>query len=145
MPPILHFNRLEQWPELRDREAELRRAARVALTARGDVEGEVSFTFVSRREIRELNREYLDRDRETDVIAFELGHEGELLGDVYIAPEVAAEFAAEHGEAPGREVTRLVIHGSLHVIGLDHPEGPDRDRSPMFELQEELLRSLASG
>ena len=145
MPPTLHFNRLEEWPELPERAAELRRAALAALTARGEVGGEVSFTFVSRREIRELNREYLDRDRETDVIAFQLGHEGELLGDVYIAPEVAAEFAAEHGEAPAREVTRLVIHGSLHVIGLDHPEGPERGRSPMFQLQEELLRSMASG
>jgi probable rRNA maturation factor len=145
VPPILHFNRLGQWPELRERESELRRAALSALTSAGDVGGEVSFTFVSRDEIRDLNRTYLDRDRETDVIAFELGDEGDLLGDVYIAPDVAAEFATAHGETHGREVARLVIHGALHVIGHDHPEGPERDRSPMFHLQEELLRSLTSG
>ena len=53
--------------------------------------------------------------------------------------------AAEHGEAERREILRLVIHGSLHVIGLDHPEGPERDSSSMFDAQEELLRSLADG
>ena len=145
MSPVVHFNRLGDWPALAGDEALLRRAALAALESCGRREGEVSFTFVSADEIRALNRKYLDRDRPTDVIAFDLGDAPSLLGDVYISPEVAALNAAEHDEVERREILRLVIHGSLHVIGLDHPEGPDRDSAPMFVTQEELLRSLADG
>jgi len=143
MPVDLHFNRLEDWAFLKDREGLLERAARLALASGGSQGGEVSFTFVSAEEIRELNREYLGRDRPTDVIAFNLGQETSLLGDVYVSPEVAALNAADLGEDPLREILRLVVHGSLHVIGFDHPEGAGRDASPMFVLQEELLHALS--
>jgi probable rRNA maturation factor len=145
MPPVLYFNQLEDWPRIAGDEALFRRAALAALESCGEREGEISFTFVSADAIRALNREYMGRDRPTDVIAFDLEGGSSLLGDVYISPEVAALNAAEHGEAERREILRLVIHGSLHVIGLDHPEGPGRDSSPMFVTQEELLRSLAGG
>lgn len=143
MPPVLHFNRLGEWPGLESLEPRLRQAARAALASMGDREGEVSYTFLSADEIQALNRDYLERDRPTDVIAFELGEGQDLLGDVYISPEVAASNAADHGDTAHGEIIRLVVHGSLHVIGLDHPEGPERDAAPMFVLQEELLRSLA--
>lgn len=145
MPPELHLNRLGEWPAVRDSESLLRRAALAALESRGKKSGEVSYTFVSAEEIRGLNRDYLQRDHPTDVIAFDLGDGGDLLGDVYISPEVAAANAADHGETAQREMVRLVVHGSLHVIGLDHPEGPERESAPMFVLQEELLRSLTDG
>ena len=145
MPLVLHFNRLGDWPAIRDGEPLFRRAALASLESRGEREGEVSYTFVSVEEIRQLNRDYLDRDRPTDVVAFDLGDGPSLLGDVYISPEVAASNAADHGEVEQQEILRLVIHGSLHVIGLDHPEGPKRESAPMFVLQEELLRSLTDG
>jgi probable rRNA maturation factor len=145
MPPDLHFNRLEDWPALRDGEDLFRRAALASLESGGSREGEVSYTFVSAEEIRALNRDYLARDRPTDVIAFDLGDGQNLLGDVYISPEVAAANAVEHGQTERQETLRLVVHGSLHVIGLDHPDGPGRTSAPMFVLQEELLRSLADG
>lgn len=145
MPPDLHFNRLADWPGLDAREPMLRRAALAALLSHGERIGEVSYTFVSADEMRDLNREYLERDGATDVIAFDLGDGESLLGDVYISPEVAAENATRLEESEQREILRLVVHGSLHVIGLDHSEGPDRETTPMFVLQEELLRSLADG
>jgi probable rRNA maturation factor len=145
MPLVLHFNKLGDWPGLAGDETRLRQAALAALESLGSRDGEVSFTFVSADEIRVLNREYLDRDGATDVIAFDLGEGPALLGDVYISPEVAVLNAAEHGESERQELLRLVIHGSLHVIGLAHPEGPGRDSAPMFVMQEELLRSLTDG
>jgi probable rRNA maturation factor len=143
MSPIVHFNRLGDWPGLVDLEPLLRRAALIALGSQGEREGEVSFTFLAEDEIQALNRDYLDRDRPTDVIAFDLGSGLGLLGDVYISPEVAAANALDHGEMERHEIVRLVVHGALHVVGLDHPEGPERETAPMFELQEELLRSVA--
>jgi len=145
MPLVLHFNRLGDWPGLEEREPILRRAALAALESQGERDGEVSYTFLSADQIRALNRDYLERDRSTDVIAFDLGEGRSLLGDVYISPEVASANAAEHGEVEQNEILRLVVHGSLHVAGLDHPEGPEREAAPMFALQEELLRSIVDG
>jgi probable rRNA maturation factor len=107
-------------------------------------EGEISVSFVSEQEIRELNLQYLGIDGPTDVIAFELGGRGTLLGDIYIAPEVARLRAAEWDVTVSEELLRLVVHGVLHVLGHDHPSGDDRLESTMFRLQEEVLRRLDS-
>jgi probable rRNA maturation factor len=64
---------------------------------------------------------------------------------VYVAPEVAARTAAELGISEEEELVRLVVHGILHLLGHDHPEGDDRYASPMFRLQEELVGRLTRG
>ncbi len=141
----LHFNRLSDWRDACPPEPVLRAAATAALESDGEREGEVSFTFVPVDEIESLNARFLGRNGPTDVIAFDLGEEGRLLGDVYISPPVATGNAADRGEEVGREIVRLVIHGALHIIGMDHPEGPARETGPMWMRQEELLRSLPDG
>jgi probable rRNA maturation factor len=101
----------------------------------------LSVAFVGRRRIRTLSRRYLRRDRETDVIAFTLsGAPGVVVGDVYVAPEVAARAARRYGVPLREEVLRLVVHGVLHVLGYDHPDGTSRTRGPMWAVQERLLR-----
>lgn len=145
MSPAILMNRLDEWslgPDFRSRAL---RAAGRALVVDGPRSGEASFTFVGADEIRSLNRDFLGRDRPTDVIAFQLGDGRELMGDVYICPEVAAEHVADSGQDLEGELLRLVVHGSLHLIGYDHPDGADRSDSRMFVLQEELLRALADG
>ena len=107
--------------------------------------GELSLTLVDDRAIRAINREYLGRDRVTDVIAFSLGDEGVLLGDVYVGAEQARRQATELGIDTPEELVRLAVHGTLHVLGHDHPEGEDRLGSPMFELQERLVREILAG
>jgi probable rRNA maturation factor len=115
--------------------------ARRVLRAEGARDAAVSVTFVGRRRIRSLNRRYLGRDRETDVIALAMaGAPGPLVGDVYCAPEAAARAARRYGVPAREELRRLVVHGVLHVLGRDHPEGDARRRSPMWARQEQLLR-----
>ena len=63
-----------------------------------------------------------------------------LLGDVMVCPAVAATNANEHGRSTDEELALLVVHGILHVLGMDHAE-PDQERA-MFELQEDLLERL---
>ena len=122
------------------------RAVREALRAEGHEEGEVSVAFVGDAEITALNREYLDHDRPTDVISFALHDEGEPpLGDVYVGVEQALRQAAELGVEPREELLRLAVHGTLHVLGYDHPEGEERMESEMFRRQEEILRTLLAG
>jgi probable rRNA maturation factor len=119
------------------------RGVHLVLEDAGLRDAELSVTLLGDDAIRALNREYLDRDHVTDVLAFSLGDaDGPVLGDVYVGFEQARRQAAELGVDPDEEVVRLAIHGTLHVLGHDHPEGADRGESPMFALQERLLRRV---
>ena len=122
----------------------LERAVHVVLDD-AEVEGaELSLTLLDDSGIRDLNARYLDRNRPTDVIAFSLpGPEGQVVGDVYIGVQQAMRQAAEGGSLT-EELVRLAVHGTLHVLGHDHPEGEDRLSSPMFQHQERLVRAAFS-
>jgi len=104
----------------------------------------VSVTFVSPRAIATLNRRHLGHRGPTDVIAFGMRDAavGPVIGDVYICPAVAREHAREHGVGVREEIARLVVHGTLHVLGHDHPDGEERLVSAMWRRQEALLRRL---
>ena len=104
----------------------------------------ISVTFLGPVRMQRLNREWKGHDRHTDVIAFALpGPEGRLAGDVYICPAVARASARALGLAPREELIRLVVHGTLHVLGYDHPEGARRMQSAMWRRQERYVKALA--
>lgn len=115
--------------------------ARLVLSAEGARTALLSIALVPDGRIAALNARHLRRRRPTDVLAFGLssGRRGPVIGDIYIAPGVARENARRHGVRVREEVVRLVIHGVLHVLGYDHPEGAARERSPMWRRQEALL------
>ena len=103
----------------------------------------LSVTFVGPTRIQTLNREHLGHDRPTDVISFALtGPDGELVGDVYICGAVAAKQAKALRVPLKEELVRLVVHGTLHVLGYDHPEGEGRTRSAMWKRQERYVKGL---
>ena len=122
--------------------ANLERAVVLTLEDAGVAEAEVSLTLLDDEGIRVLNLRYLGKERPTDVIAFALGREPVLLGDIYLGAEQAARQASELGVPLAAELVRLAVHGTLHVLGHDHPEGEDREESPMFRLQEDLVRRI---
>ncbi len=126
-------------------------ASRVGDLARGVLEAEhvraamLSIAFVSNREIARLNRVHLGHRGATDVISFGFARAratGPVLGDIYIAPGVARLHAAEHRVGVREELARLVVHGTLHVLGYEHPVDAGRGRSPMWRRQEALLARL---
>jgi rRNA maturation RNase YbeY len=88
-----------------------------------------------------LNRRHLGHAGPTDVISFGFAPSpGEgLVGDVYICPDVARANARVAGCGVREELLRLVVHGTLHVLGWDHPVGRARESSPMWRRQEALL------
>lgn len=105
---------------------------------------EVSVTFLSRPAMQRLNRTWLGHNRPTDVISFALaGPDQDLVGDVYVCPAVGRAEARRLGIPPREELTRLVIHGVLHLLGYDHPDGATRTASPMWRRQEHYVTGLA--
>jgi probable rRNA maturation factor len=139
-PFLIQVNQVGDWPLPAGL---LEAGVRAALARAGVSRGEVSLTFLDDRGIRALNRDYLGRDRPTDVIAFSLHEPGDPpLGDVYVGYEQARRQAGELTVPLEEELLRLAIHGTLHVLGYDHPEGADGSEGEMFRLQEEILRAV---
>lgn len=130
----------------------LEAGVRATLDSASIPEAEVSLTLVDDPRIQELNLQYLERDRPTDVIAFPLYEAGEpVVGDIYVGVDQARRQATDHGVPLEEELLRLAVHGTLHVLGHEHPEGegegedeevPAREESEMFRLQEELVEAV---
>lgn len=120
----------------------LESAVRRTLEQEGASEAEVSLTLLDDEAITAMNRNYLGRDRPTDVLAFSLGDEERPLGDVYVGVDQARRQSAEYAVSLEEELVRLAVHGTLHVLGYDHPDGRDRTESGMYVRQEELVRRI---
>jgi probable rRNA maturation factor len=106
-----------------------------AFSARGfDVErmGEVSVALVALRVVHKLNLEYRKIDSPTDVLSFGIdGPYGEMVGEIVVAPEYVRFDRAG--------VEELVVHGALHLAGMDH--GDEFEGTEMAAVQEAVLRS----
>jgi probable rRNA maturation factor len=106
---------------------------------------DISLTFLGPRAMQRLNARHKGHDRPTDVIAFALPEpDGSLTGDIYICRWQAAREARNLGISVREELVRLVVHGTLHVLGWDHPEDDQRTRSPMWQRQEQYVRELTA-
>lgn len=119
-----------------------------------NIEGnsEVSVTIVTDDKIQEINREYRDKDKPTDVISFALEEMGEgeivvtgvemprILGDIIISLDKAKEQAEEYGHTLSRELGFLALHGFLHLLGYDHET--EEEEKVMFNRQKEILNEF---
>ncbi|MCR5220061.1 MAG: rRNA maturation RNase YbeY [bacterium] len=137
----------------KNQEIDLTKTERIAsriLDALECPEAELSIVVVDDAGIQELNRDYLGRDRPTNVISFPM-LEGEesgivpgLLGDVVISADTAARDAEEAGSTFEREFFFLLIHGILHLVGFNH-EGVDDAEIARMEAKEDELFALVVG
>jgi len=106
---------------------------------------EFNIIFVDKKTIRQINKQYRNIDRETDVISFALEDGdinvsfdfGRLLGDIYICVDKMKEQAKEYGHSEKREMAFLTIHGLLHLLGYDHMTKEEEEI--MFKEQELIL------
>ena len=143
--PETFFGRLEQLLQL-------------AGEAEGLTDGEVMLSFVNDEEIHQLNKEYRNIDRPTDVLSFAMQEESDeeldiiyevenedeivpfegMLGDIIISTERAKSQSEEYGHSLERELGFLFVHGFLHLIGYDHQD--EASEAVMTEKQEAILR-----
>jgi probable rRNA maturation factor len=124
----------------------LKRSGRGMLAALRLSTAELSVALVDDSEIARLNRDYRDKPRPTDVLSFSLvegdhsDHRGGMLGDVVISVETAAQQASDRHRSLDETVTRLLIHGVLHLIGHDHED--DAEARAMAAEERRLWRAL---
>ena len=105
-------------------------------------EAEVSVSVVDPDQIRELNRDFRNIDRVTDVLSFPIGDKnpetGEIvLGDIVLCAEKVISQAAEFGHTRKRELAFLTCHSMLHLLGYDHIN--EEERLEMEDLQRKIL------
>ena len=113
-------------------------------------DAEVSVTLVDNTRIREMNAEFRDIDKETDVLSFPMGDDeifevdpdtdAILLGDIVLSLEKAKAQAEEYGHSFRREVAFLVTHSLFHLLGYDHMTA--EEEAEMFAKQERVLERL---
>ncbi len=124
----------------------IRRRAQIMLQTLGLENAELSILLCDDETIRALNRRYRKQDKPTDVLSFPMdegpgpGAEGGLLGDVVISVPTAARQAAERDRPIVAEVTFLLAHGLLHLIGYDH--ATKREEREMTARTEALLAAV---
>lgn len=127
---------------------DVERLAQFVISKEGNPEStEVSISFVTDDAIHELNRDWRDVDRPTDVLSFECdGFDDDMpvmqdevfeLGDIVVAPDVAEAQAPLYGLSFEHEMSLLITHGLLHLCGYDHME--DDEAQAMEARERELL------
>ncbi|MEO8194422.1 MAG: rRNA maturation RNase YbeY [Gemmatimonadales bacterium] len=122
--------------------AKVRRIVEATLRSERVGDALISVAFVGITTSARLNRKYLRHEGATDVISFGMGRDAPgmpAIGDIYICPEVARRNAKRIGIPAQEELARLVVHGTLHVVGQEHPEDETRTESEMWKRQERLL------
>ena len=123
---------------------------RAALVCEPDRLFEVTLYFTDDEYIRQINAEYRNIDKSTDVLSFPMGENGEydenpesgrlMLGDILISAPHAYAQAEEYGHSPEREFAYLTVHGMLHLMGYDHMQ--DRERAIMRQKEELILKTV---
>lgn len=104
-----------------------------------DIDREVSIVLTDDSEIHELNKQYRNMDKPTNVLSFETGDD-ELLGDIIISYDTVLREAHEQNKSFVAHATHMVVHGVLHLLGYDHID--DNDANKMEALEVEILGKL---
>lgn len=114
----------------------------------------VTVTLTTPKTIQEINKQYRNIDRATDVLSFPMFEKDELdkkiqendfenediLGDIVVSVEKVKEQAIEYGHSFERELSYMIVHGFYHLMGYDHIE--EEDKKVMREKEENILKKL---
>lgn len=108
---------------------------------------QIGVVFVSEKAIQKMNQQYRKKNKPTDVLSFSSKEGPDMivkngadpidLGDLVICPAYAAKEAKRRGIEKGEELVRLLVHGTLHLMGFDHADDASEHR--MFRIQESII------
>lgn len=104
---------------------------------------QISVVFTTNNKVQELNRDYRNKDKTTNILSFAFNDDGSdniMLGELFIAYDVIADEASSQGKSFYNHLMHIIIHGVLHLLGYDHIE--DGDAEEMEVLEVELLKKI---
>ncbi len=110
-----------------------------------DLNYEISLSFVTNEEIKNLNKEYRNVDAVTDVLSFPMEEDSNgfytpMLGDIVISTDRAFQQSKEYGHSFSREISYLTAHSMFHLMGYDHET--EEEKKTMRAKEKEVMRSL---
>lgn len=108
-----------------------------ALEGEGIKEADINIVLLNNDDITAMNREYLEHNYATDVISFRI-EDDPIVGEVYIGAEVAVEQAKEYKVSVTKELMRLAVHGTLHIIGYE--DDTDEKKQKMHQLEDLYMK-----
>lgn len=103
--------------------------------------GEINYIFCSDEYLLDINRQYLNHDYFTDIITFDYVEEDRVSGDLFISLDTVRDNASEYGVTFEEELHRVIIHGVLHLLGID--DKTDEDQEIMTQKEDESLALLS--
>jgi rRNA maturation RNase YbeY len=103
--------------------------------------GDIAYIFCSDEKILEVNRQYLQHDYYTDIITFDDGEGNRLNGDLFISLDTVASNATQFGTRYEEELQRVIIHGILHLCGINDKGEGEREKMEAAENAALALRS----
>ena len=105
--------------------------------------GEIGYLFVNDEKILELNREYLNHDYDTDIITFDYDEDDTISGDLVISLDTVRSNAELFGKTYEEELYRVIIHGILHLCGINDKGPGEREMMEAAENKALAMLSLA--
>ena len=123
----------------------IQHVTRTILKQAGHPAAQLSLSMVGKTRMQSLNKKYRRKDYPTDVLAFPMANMGKqaggFLGDLVICLPVAIGQASRFGNTPDQELCRLLIHGTLHLLGYDHERG-SQEAARMQRKERLILKKL---
>lgn len=120
-----------QMPSIKKRETS--EWVKAVATSYGKKVGEVAYIFCSDEKILEVNRQYLEHDYYTDIITFDYTEGDTISGDLFISLDTVKSNSEEQGTAYEEELHRVIIHGVLHLCGINDKGPGEREQMEAAE------------
>lgn len=122
------------------RSKEVRNLIEKVIRKANKVPGDLNFIITNDKIVRKLNIEYLDHDYFTDVIAFDYSENVVLNGEVYISIDTVKKNAVKYKVSLNSEIIRVIIHGTLHLCGID--DKSSEEKNIMRELEDKWIKEI---
>jgi probable rRNA maturation factor len=138
--PAVNFFQEEVSFTLKDK-LKLKKWIKETIESEGYQLKELNYIFCSDEYLLQINQQYLDHDTFTDIITFDNSEEeGKIIGDIFISIERIRENAKTFNVTEARELQRVIIHGTLHLVG--YPDKRPADKKVMTEKEDFYLNKL---
>ena len=122
------------------RSKEVRNLIEKVIRKANKIPGDLNFIITNDKIVRKLNIEYLDHDYFTDVIAFDYSENVVLNGEVYISIDTVKKNAVKYKVSLNSEIIRVIIHGTLHLCGID--DKSSEEKNIMRELEDKWIKEI---